>query len=74
MSPQFTILPCTIEDMAACVDIFNDAFASDPALRYFHPRSDPVLLRERAVRAYETGFGKEGTRFFKVLDGEGENG
>ena len=69
-SCKFQILPCELADLAACADIFQDAFAGDPYFKYLHPRSDPAALRARALRWYEESFVAPGTRFFKAVDEE----
>jgi hypothetical protein len=53
--------------MSTCVDIFNEAFATDPALLYFHPHSDPKMLKERSLKKYENSFTEPGTKYFKAV-------
>jgi len=66
----FKILPCELADMSVCIDIFDEAFARDPAVIYRHPRCDPRALRERALQKYAQNFAVSGTRFFKAVCGE----
>lgn len=66
-SSDFDIVPCELSDMSECLDIFNEAFATDPALLYFHPRSDPKVLREKSLKNYQKSYVTPGTRYFKAV-------
>ncbi|KFY92116.1 hypothetical protein V498_05155 [Pseudogymnoascus sp. VKM F-4517 (FW-2822)] len=42
--------------MATCADIFDEAFADDPAMTYLHPRSDPKVLKDKSIQNFEKSF------------------
>lgn len=69
-SPGFEILPCELVDMAVCAEVFDEAFAGDPALIYLHPRSDPKVLKEKSVQNFERSFTAPGVKYFKVVPRE----
>jgi hypothetical protein len=69
-SSNFGVLPCQLEDMAMCAEIFDEAFADDPALIYLHPRSDPKVLKEKSVQNFEKSFTAPGVKYFKVIPKE----
>ena len=69
-SSNFKIVPCDLLDMLECVEIFNEAFATDPAMLYLYPRSDPAVLKERSLRSYEKSYMSPGTKFFKAVHEE----
>jgi len=70
ISFNFKIMPCELADMSDCVDVFDQAFATDPAMLYLHPRSDPKMLKERSLRNYEKSYAAPGTKYFKVMHEE----
>lgn len=69
-SSNFKIAPCELADMAVCADIFDEAFADDPAMIYLHPRSDPRVLKERSLQNFEKSFKAPGVKYFKSILGE----
>ncbi|KFX90617.1 hypothetical protein V490_06365 [Pseudogymnoascus sp. VKM F-3557] len=72
-SSNFKIVPCEPGDMAVCVDIFDEAFAGDPAITYLHPRSDPKVLKEKSLQNFEKSFTAPGVKYFKaILEDTGE--
>ncbi|KFY05751.1 hypothetical protein V492_08317 [Pseudogymnoascus sp. VKM F-4246] len=72
-STNYKIVPCELSDMAVCADIFDEAFADDPAMIYLHPRSDPNVLKEKSIQNFEKSFSAPGVKYFKViLEGSSE--
>lgn len=69
-SSSFEILPCQLSDMSVCVDIFDEAFASDPTMTYLYPRCDPKALKERSLRNYEKSYTAPGIKYFKAVNKE----
>jgi len=69
-SSNFKIMPCELSDMSECVDIFDEAFATDPAMMYLHPRSDPKVLKEKSLKNYEKSYTAPGTKYFKAVHEE----
>jgi hypothetical protein len=67
-SSSFKIVPCDFSDMSECVDVFDEAFATDPIFIHFHPRSDPKVLKENDLKLYEEGYGKSWVKYFKAVD------
>jgi hypothetical protein len=53
--------------MAVCVDVFDEAFAGDPAITYLHPRSDPKVLKEKSLQNFEKSFTAPGVKYFKAI-------
>ncbi|KFY19383.1 hypothetical protein V493_07984 [Pseudogymnoascus sp. VKM F-4281 (FW-2241)] len=53
--------------MAVCVDIFDEAFADDPAMIYLHPGSDPKVLKEKSIHNFEKSFTAPGVKYFKAI-------
>lgn len=66
-SSNFKIMPCELADMAVCADIFDEAFADDPAIIYLYPRSDPKVLKEKSIQNFEKSFTAPGVKYFKVM-------
>lgn len=55
--------------MSTCIDIYNEAFAGDPMIVYFYPKTDKAELRERSLNGYKESFtGQKGARWFKAVD------
>lgn len=69
-SSDFQIVPCNLSDMSECVNIFYEAFATDPTLMYLHPRSDLKVLKEKSLNDYEKSYMTPGTKYFKALHKE----
>lgn len=61
------MVPCGLSDMAVCADIFDEAFADDPAMTYLHPRSDPKVLKDKSIHNFEKSFTAPGVKYFKVI-------
>ncbi|OBT71905.1 hypothetical protein VF21_09198 [Pseudogymnoascus sp. 05NY08] len=53
--------------MAVCADIFDEAFADDPAIIYLYPRSDPKVLKEKSIQNFEKSFTAPGVKYFKAV-------
>lgn len=70
ISSNFRIVPCELADMSVCVDIFDEAFAGDPAMLYLHPRSDPKVLKEISLRNFERSYAAPATYYFKAIHEE----
>jgi hypothetical protein len=66
-SSSFDIVPCDFQDMAECVEVFNEAFADDPHLPYLYPNSDSKVLKERDLAMYESSYKEPATRYFKAV-------
>ena len=56
--------------MSECVDIFDEAFATDPAVLYLYPHCDPKVLKEKSLKGYEKSYTVPGTKYFKVVNKE----
>lgn len=69
-SSNFKIVLCELSDMFECAEIFNEAFATDPAVLCLHPRSDPKVLKEKALKNYEKSYTAPGIKYFKVVHEE----
>lgn len=66
----FEIQPANFEDMPEFVNIFQEAFAEDPNMRFMYP-STPLNVRlERSLKFHEKEFSMPGRRAFKVVDTE----
>ncbi|RDW63592.1 hypothetical protein BP6252_11137 [Coleophoma cylindrospora] len=63
-------MPCELSDMSECVEIFDEAFADDPAMMYLHPGSDPRVLKEISLKNYEKSYAAPGTKYFKAVQEE----
>lgn len=66
-SSNFKIMPCELLDMAVCANIFDEAFADDPAMIYLHPRSDPKVLKEKSIQNFVKSFTAPGVKYFKAI-------
>jgi hypothetical protein len=66
-SSNFKIVPCELADMAVCADIFDEAFADDPAIIYLYPRSDPKVLKDKSIQNFEKSFTAPGVKYFKAI-------
>ncbi|OBT49905.1 hypothetical protein VE04_09239 [Pseudogymnoascus sp. 24MN13] len=64
---NFKVVPCELSDMTVCADIFDEAFADDPAIIYLYPRSDPKVLKEKSIQNFEKSFTAPGVKYFKVV-------
>jgi hypothetical protein len=64
---SFKVVPCKLSDMAVCADIFDEAFADDPAIIYLYPRSDPKVLKEKSTQNFEKSFTAPGVKYFKAI-------
>ncbi|OBT61442.1 hypothetical protein VE03_08953 [Pseudogymnoascus sp. 23342-1-I1] len=53
--------------MAVCADIFEEAFADDPAMIYLHPRSNPKALKDKSIHNFEKSFTAPGVKYFKTI-------
>jgi hypothetical protein len=69
-SSNFEIVPCGLSDMSKCVDIFDEAFGTDPTMLYLYPRCDPKLLREKSLKNFEKSHTVPGTNYFKAVHKE----
>jgi hypothetical protein len=67
-SSEFRIMPCELSDMSECVDIFDEAFATDPAVLYLYPHCDPKVLKENSLKGYEKSYTAPGTKYFKAVN------
>lgn len=68
--PNFRLAPCEFSDLAECVDVFNEAFVTDPNFVHFHPRSDPKVTKAHDLKGYEKSFKKPWVKYFKIEDEE----
>ncbi|CAG8953153.1 hypothetical protein HYFRA_00003352 [Hymenoscyphus fraxineus] len=68
-SAGIKILPCEFTDIEACVDIYNQAFADDPALYCMRPRADPILVKKTTLENFQKGYEGPGITYFKAIDG-----
>lgn len=64
---NFKVVPCELSDMAVCADIFDEAFADDPAIIYLYPRSDPKVLKEKSIQNFGKSFTAPGVKYFKAI-------
>ncbi|RFU25007.1 hypothetical protein B7463_g11334, partial [Scytalidium lignicola] len=69
-SLDFKILPCELSDMSDCVDIFHEAFASDPIMAYLYPRCDLKALKKKSLKNYEKSYTAHGAKYFKAVHKE----
>jgi hypothetical protein len=69
-SSDFKIVPCELSDMSECVDIFDEAFATDPAVLYLYPHCDPKVLKDKSLKGYEKSYTAPGTKYFKAVNKE----
>lgn len=56
--------------MSECIDIYDEAFATDPVVAYQYPYPDPVELRDTSVKKYESSYTAPGVNYFKAVDEE----
>lgn len=54
--------------MSECVDIFEEAFASDHLMVYLHGHCDPNVLKEHSLKKYEKSYMAPGIKYFKAVD------
>jgi hypothetical protein len=66
----FTILPAEREDLATLVEIFHEAFATDPEFSVMNAKCDLNEVMKRDVEGYQKEFDTPGRRFFKLIDDE----
>lgn len=69
-SSTWKVVPCEFSDLDECLDLYNEAFASDKNFLYFHPRSDPKVVRAGALERHQKSFGNDWVKYFKVVDEE----
>jgi hypothetical protein len=67
-SSIFELKPCEFSDMAECVDVFDEAFATNPYFIHFHPRSDQKILKENDLKLYEKSYEQDWVKYFKIVD------
>jgi len=67
---NFKIMPCELSDMSECVDIFDEAFATDPATMYLYPYCDPKVLKQKSLMSYKKSYSAPGTEYFKAVHKE----
>lgn len=66
----FSLVPAEKADLAELVEIFHEAFATDPAFSIIFAKCDTKEVIQADVEAYEKEFDTPGRRFFKLVDGE----
>lgn len=64
----FTILPAEKEDLTILVEIFHEAFATDPEVSLINANCDMNEVIRNDVERYEKEFDTPGRRFFKLID------
>ncbi|CAG8982445.1 hypothetical protein HYALB_00014069 [Hymenoscyphus albidus] len=69
-SAGIKILPCEFIDMEVRVDIYNEAFADDPALYCMRPRADPIVVKKNTLENFQKGYEGPGMKYFKAIDGD----
>lgn len=66
----FSILPAEKADLTVLVEIFHEAFATDPMFSIIFGKCDRKEVIEADVVGYEKEFDTPGRRFFKLVDSE----
>ena len=70
ISSNFKIVPRELADMSEYVDIFDEAVATDPAMLYLYPHSNPKVLKEKSLKNYDNSYTAPGTKNFKAVHKE----
>jgi hypothetical protein len=66
----FSLLPAEKADLTELVEIFHEAFATDPLFGIIYGKCDMREVIESDLVGYEKEFDTPGRRFFKVVDSE----
>lgn len=66
----FTILPAEKKDLLELVEVFHEAFATDPEFGIIYGNCDMKEVIKCDVVGYEEEFDTPGRRFFKLVDNE----
>jgi hypothetical protein len=67
---SFSLLPAEKGDLRELVEIFHEAFATDPEFSIIYQKCDMEEAIKLDVVGYEEEFDTPGRRFFKVVDSE----
>jgi len=68
----FSPLPAERGDLRELVEIFHEAFATDPEFCIIYQKCDMEEVIKSDLVGYEKEFDTPGRRFFKVADSENE--
>lgn len=66
----FTILPAEKGDLTELVELFHEAFATDPDFSIIYGKCDRKEVIKFDVVGYEEEYDTPGRRFFKLIDDE----
>ena len=66
----FSLLPAEKGDLTELVEIFHEAFATDPEFSIIYGKCDTKEVVKSDVVGYEKEFDTPGRKFFKVVDDE----
>jgi hypothetical protein len=66
----FMILPAEKGDLPELVEIFHEAFATDPEFGIIYGKCDMKEVIKFDVVGYEQEYDTPGRRFFKLIDNE----
>lgn len=64
---KFKVVPCELNDMLECVEIFHDAFDGDPVMIHQYSGCDSQALKREFLRQHEIDYGTPETHFFKAV-------
>ncbi|KAL3421584.1 hypothetical protein PVAG01_08030 [Phlyctema vagabunda] len=64
---NFEITLCNFSDLSTCVEIFYEAFATDPNILNLYPRCDQKALKEKSLKGYEKSYATLEARFYKAV-------
>jgi hypothetical protein len=66
----FTILPAEKEDLVTLVEIFHEAFATDPVFGLVNKNCDMKEVVRSDLVGFEKEFDTPGRKFFKLVDND----